>query len=130
MLRISMLAACTRVVHCGGAGLALGTPWRAAVRRPAPTSAQRAAVMATAASPPADEWAARDNRRFLHAVARVGDAERAIAFYSALGMKVLRRRSVPEEKVLALCSRSRVAPSRRLLTASELLFPRSPYAVL
>ncbi|XP_058723767.1 lactoylglutathione lyase GLX1-like [Vicia villosa] len=45
------------------------------------------------------EWPKKDKRRFLHAVYRVGDLERTIKFYTeAFGMKLLRKRDVPEEK--------------------------------
>uniref|UniRef100_A0A6P4ADG1 Lactoylglutathione lyase n=1 Tax=Ziziphus jujuba TaxID=326968 RepID=A0A6P4ADG1_ZIZJJ len=45
------------------------------------------------------EWPKKDNRRFLHVVYRVGDLDRTIKFYTeALGMKLLRKRDVPEEK--------------------------------
>ncbi|GJP79192.1 hypothetical protein CLOP_g9446 [Closterium sp. NIES-67] len=45
------------------------------------------------------KFVARDNRRMLHVVYRVGDLEAAIKFYTeCLGMKVLRQRDIPEEK--------------------------------
>ncbi|GAB2212660.1 hypothetical protein Droror1_Dr00020639 [Drosera rotundifolia] len=45
------------------------------------------------------EWPKKDNRRFLHAVYRVGDLDRTIKFYTeALGMKLLRKRDFPDEK--------------------------------
>ncbi|KAM1485550.1 hypothetical protein TB1_036391 [Malus domestica] len=45
------------------------------------------------------EWPKKDKRRFLHAVYRVGDLDRTIKFYTeALGMKLLRKRDIPEEK--------------------------------
>ncbi|QCD77140.1 lactoylglutathione lyase GLX1-like [Vigna unguiculata] len=45
------------------------------------------------------EWPKKDKRRFLHAVYRVGDLDRTIKFYTeCLGMKLLRKRDVPEEK--------------------------------
>ncbi|PSS10374.1 Lactoylglutathione lyase [Actinidia chinensis var. chinensis] len=45
------------------------------------------------------EWPKKDNRRFLHAVHRVGDLDRSIKFYTeAFGMKLLRKRDIPEEK--------------------------------
>ncbi|KAJ6822147.1 lactoylglutathione lyase-like [Iris pallida] len=45
------------------------------------------------------EWAAKDKRRFLHAVYRVGDLDRTIKFYTeCLGMQLLRKRDIPEEK--------------------------------
>lgn len=59
--------------------------------------------MAEAASldPNADllEWSKKDKRRFLHVVYRVGDLDRTIKFYTeCFGMKLLRKRDVPEEK--------------------------------
>ncbi|KAG6513235.1 hypothetical protein ZIOFF_023548 [Zingiber officinale] len=45
------------------------------------------------------EWAQKDKRRFLHAVYRVGNLDRTIEFYTeCLGMKLLRKRDIPEEK--------------------------------
>ncbi|KAI7757019.1 hypothetical protein M8C21_004041 [Ambrosia artemisiifolia] len=45
------------------------------------------------------EFPNKDNRRLLHAVYRVGDLDRSIKFYTeAFGMKLLRKRDVPEEK--------------------------------
>ncbi|KAK2644510.1 hypothetical protein Ddye_019705 [Dipteronia dyeriana] len=61
--------------------------------------------MAEAASAPVDpnaelfEWPKKDNHRFLHVVYRVGDLDRTIKFYTEVfGMKLLRKRDVPEEK--------------------------------
>ncbi|XP_020266598.1 putative lactoylglutathione lyase [Asparagus officinalis] len=45
------------------------------------------------------EWANNDKRRLLHVVYRVGDLDRTIKFYTeCLGMKLLRKRDIPEEK--------------------------------
>ncbi|KAG0577986.1 hypothetical protein M758_5G189400 [Ceratodon purpureus] len=45
------------------------------------------------------EFAKNDNRRMLHVVYRVGDLDKTIKFYTeCLGMKLLRRRDIPEEK--------------------------------
>jgi lactoylglutathione lyase len=45
------------------------------------------------------EWPKQDKRRFLHAVYRVGDLDRTIKFYTeCFGMKLLRKRDVPDEK--------------------------------
>ncbi|CAN8243704.1 unnamed protein product [Cochlearia groenlandica] len=42
-----------------------------------------------------------DNRRMLHVVYRVGDLDRTIKFYTeCLGMKLLRKRDIPEEKYM------------------------------
>ncbi|KAJ4781885.1 Lactoylglutathione lyase [Rhynchospora pubera] len=45
------------------------------------------------------EWVKQDNRRLLHVVYRVGDLDKTIRFYTeCLGMKLLRKRDIPEEK--------------------------------
>ncbi|CAI0406885.1 unnamed protein product [Linum tenue] len=45
------------------------------------------------------EFPKKDKRRMLHAVYRVGDLDRTIQFYTeGLGMKLLRKRDIPEEK--------------------------------
>jgi lactoylglutathione lyase len=45
------------------------------------------------------EWPKKDKRRFLHVVYRVGDLDRTIKFYTeSFGMKLLRKRDIPEEK--------------------------------
>ncbi|KAH7569475.1 hypothetical protein JRO89_XS06G0168000 [Xanthoceras sorbifolium] len=45
------------------------------------------------------EWPKKDKRRLLHAVYRVGDLDRTIKFYTeGFGMKLLRKRDIPEEK--------------------------------
>ncbi|KAM7509555.1 hypothetical protein LguiA_020008 [Lonicera macranthoides] len=45
------------------------------------------------------EWVKKDNRRMLHVVYRVGDMDRTIKFYTeCLGMKLLRKRDIPEER--------------------------------
>ncbi|KAK8698473.1 hypothetical protein V6N13_114590 [Hibiscus sabdariffa] len=44
------------------------------------------------------EWVKQDSRRMLHVVYRVGDLDRTIKFYTeCLGMKLLRKRDIPEE---------------------------------
>ncbi|XP_044394030.1 probable lactoylglutathione lyase, chloroplastic isoform X2 [Triticum aestivum] len=44
-------------------------------------------------------WAKKDHRRLLHVVYRVGDIDRTIKFHTeCLGMKLLRKRDIPEEK--------------------------------
>lgn len=46
-----------------------------------------------------DEFLAKDKRRLLHVVYRVGNLDRTIKFYTeSLGMQVLRKRDVPEHK--------------------------------
>uniref|UniRef100_A0A6V7QWC9 Lactoylglutathione lyase n=1 Tax=Ananas comosus var. bracteatus TaxID=296719 RepID=A0A6V7QWC9_ANACO len=45
------------------------------------------------------EWVKKDSRRLLHVVYRVGDLEKTIKFYTeCLGMKLLRKRDIPEER--------------------------------
>ncbi|KAL6567504.1 Lactoylglutathione lyase [Orobanche gracilis] len=45
------------------------------------------------------EWPKQDKRRFLHAVYRVVDLDHTIKFYTeCFGMKLLRKRDIPEEK--------------------------------
>ncbi|KAK3003423.1 hypothetical protein RJ639_018688 [Escallonia herrerae] len=45
------------------------------------------------------EWVKEDKRRMLHVVYRVGDMDRTIKFYTeCLGMKLLRKRDIPEER--------------------------------
>ncbi|KAK9102785.1 hypothetical protein Sjap_020039 [Stephania japonica] len=45
------------------------------------------------------EWVKKDERRMLHVVYRVGDLDRTIKFYTeCLGMKLLRKRDIPEER--------------------------------
>jgi len=45
------------------------------------------------------EWVKKDKRRMLHVVYRVGDMDRTIKFYTeCLGMKLLRKRDIPEER--------------------------------
>eukprot|EP00246_Nothoceros_aenigmaticus_P006914 TRINITY_DN2031_c0_g1_i2.p1 TRINITY_DN2031_c0_g1~~TRINITY_DN2031_c0_g1_i2.p1 ORF type:complete len:354 (+),score=46.98 TRINITY_DN2031_c0_g1_i2:55-1116(+) len=45
------------------------------------------------------EFAKHDSRRLLHVVYRVGDLDKTIKFYTeCLGMKLLRKRDIPEEK--------------------------------
>lgn len=47
----------------------------------------------------AAEWTKNDKRRLLHVVYRVGDLDKTIKFYTeCLGMKILRKRDIPEEK--------------------------------
>ncbi|XP_047310693.1 probable lactoylglutathione lyase, chloroplastic [Impatiens glandulifera] len=45
------------------------------------------------------DWIQQDKRRMLHVVYRVGDMDRTIKFYTeCLGMKLLRKRDIPEER--------------------------------
>lgn len=45
------------------------------------------------------EWVKTDKRRMLHVVYRVGDLDKTIKFYTeCLGMKLLRKRDVPDER--------------------------------
>ncbi|XP_040371432.1 probable lactoylglutathione lyase, chloroplastic isoform X2 [Rosa chinensis] len=63
-------------------------------------SAGNAAQASTTASPEnVLEWVKQDKRRLLHVVYRVGDLDRTIKFYTeCLGMKLLRKRDIPEER--------------------------------
>ncbi|XP_049378527.1 lactoylglutathione lyase GLX1-like isoform X1 [Solanum stenotomum] len=46
----------------------------------------------------ASEWIKKDKRRMLHVVYRVGNLDKTIKFYrECLGMKLLRKRGIPEE---------------------------------
>ncbi|KAB2027324.1 hypothetical protein ES319_D05G026300v1 [Gossypium barbadense] len=52
-----------------------------------------------AAQEAAVEFVKKDKRRMLHVVYRVGDLDRTIKFYTGcLGMKLLRKRDIPEER--------------------------------
>ncbi|XP_058785178.1 lactoylglutathione lyase GLX1-like isoform X2 [Vicia villosa] len=45
------------------------------------------------------DWVQNDNRRFLHVVYSVADLDKTIKFYTeCLGMKLLRKRDIPEDK--------------------------------
>ncbi|XP_047329912.1 lactoylglutathione lyase GLX1-like [Impatiens glandulifera] len=45
------------------------------------------------------DWIKQDKKRMLHVVYRVGDMDRTIKFYTeCLGMKLLRKRDIPEER--------------------------------
>ncbi|GMY17592.1 probable lactoylglutathione lyase, chloroplastic [Fagus crenata] len=45
------------------------------------------------------KWVKNDNRRMLHVVYSVGDLDKTIKFYTeCLGMKLLRRRDIPEDR--------------------------------
>ncbi|KAI4337491.1 hypothetical protein L6164_015901 [Bauhinia variegata] len=45
------------------------------------------------------DWVKNDDRRLLHVVYRVGDLDKTIKFYTeCLGMKLLRKRDIPEER--------------------------------
>ncbi|KAE9452303.1 hypothetical protein C3L33_15793, partial [Rhododendron williamsianum] len=45
------------------------------------------------------DWVKNDNRRMLHVVYRVGNLDKTIKFYTeCLGMKLLRKRDIPEER--------------------------------
>ena len=67
------------------------------LRASPPDAAQAAAAFGSKEE--AFAWAKSDNRRLLHVVYRVGDIDRTIKFYTeCLGMKLLRKRDIPEEK--------------------------------
>ncbi|KAI4985728.1 lactoylglutathione lyase GLX1-like [Hordeum vulgare subsp. vulgare] len=65
----------------------------------ASAGAAQAAATSFSSNDEAFAWAKKDNRRLLHVVYRVGDIDRTIKFYTeCLGMKLLRKRDIPEEK--------------------------------
>lgn len=65
----------------------------------ASAGAAQAAATSFSSNDEAFAWAKKDNRRLLHVVYRVGDLDRTIKFYTeCLGMKLLRKRDIPEEK--------------------------------
>ncbi|GMH12421.1 hypothetical protein Nepgr_014262 [Nepenthes gracilis] len=56
-------------------------------------------MVPTVASENAFNWTKNDKRTLLHVVYRVGDLDKTIKFYTeCLGMKLLRKRDVPEER--------------------------------
>ncbi|KAL7134799.1 hypothetical protein ABFS83_11G050000 [Erythranthe nasuta] len=64
-------------------------------------SAAESAAQASTAIPQENalDWVKKDRRRMLHVVYRVGDMDKTIKFYTeCLGMKLLRKRDIPEEK--------------------------------
>ncbi|WVZ76867.1 hypothetical protein U9M48_024792 [Paspalum notatum var. saurae] len=62
-------------------------------------SADAAQAATFASTDEAFAWSKKDNRRLLHVVYRVGDLDKTIKFYTeCLGMKLLRKRDIPEEK--------------------------------
>ncbi|KAH7841014.1 hypothetical protein Vadar_024512 [Vaccinium darrowii] len=63
------------------------------------TAANMAQPSTNVAENNAAEWVKHDKRRMLHAVCRVGDLDKTIKFYTeCLGMKLLRKRDIPEER--------------------------------
>uniref|UniRef100_A0A453M5G7 VOC domain-containing protein n=1 Tax=Aegilops tauschii subsp. strangulata TaxID=200361 RepID=A0A453M5G7_AEGTS len=65
----------------------------------ASAGAAQAAATSFSSNDEAFTWAKKDNRRLLHVVYRVGDIDKTIKFYTeCLGMKLLRKRDIPEEK--------------------------------
>ncbi|KAF7075461.1 hypothetical protein CFC21_080234 [Triticum aestivum] len=65
----------------------------------ASAGAAQAAATSFSSNDEAFTWAKKDNRRLLHVVYRVGDINKTIKFYTeCLGMKLLRKRDIPEEK--------------------------------
>ncbi|GMH23815.1 hypothetical protein Nepgr_025658 [Nepenthes gracilis] len=66
---------------------------------PVVTAGNIAQASTSPAQEDALEWVKKDNRRMLHVVYRVGDLDRTIKFYTeCLGMKLLRKRDIPEER--------------------------------
>ncbi|KAL6523545.1 hypothetical protein OROGR_017148 [Orobanche gracilis] len=69
--------------------------------RSRPVSASKNATQASISTTQENtlDWVKKDKRRLLHVVYRVGDLDRTIKFYTeCLGMKLLRKRDVPEER--------------------------------
>ncbi|KAL6517047.1 hypothetical protein OROHE_018007 [Orobanche hederae] len=69
--------------------------------RSRPDSASKNATQASISTTQENtlDWVKKDKRRLLHVVYRVGDLDRTIKFYTeCLGMKLLRKRDVPEER--------------------------------
>ncbi|KAF7073045.1 hypothetical protein CFC21_078092 [Triticum aestivum] len=65
----------------------------------ASAGAAQAAATSFSSNDEAFAWAKKDNMRLLHVVYGVGDIDRTIKFYTeCLGMKLLRKRDIPEEK--------------------------------
>ncbi|KAJ1278993.1 hypothetical protein BS78_04G120900 [Paspalum vaginatum] len=89
-------AALQSEVQVGGTARALRLGAAASKIR-ASTDAAQAATFAS--TDEAFAWSKKDNRRLLHVVYRVGDLDKTIKFYTeCLGMKLLRKRDIPEEK--------------------------------
>ncbi|XP_015573177.1 lactoylglutathione lyase GLX1 isoform X2 [Ricinus communis] len=65
----------------------------------ASTSSKMASMSTALAEQNVLEWVSNDKRRMLHVVYRVGDLDKTIKFYTeCLGMKLLRKRNIPEER--------------------------------
>ncbi|KAA8525268.1 hypothetical protein F0562_007123 [Nyssa sinensis] len=81
-------------------GAKASTPLRAEGNTIEASSAGNMAQPSTAVTEEnALEWAKNDKRRMLHVVYRVGDLDKTIKFYTeCLGMKLLRKRDIPEER--------------------------------
>ncbi|XP_077218216.1 putative lactoylglutathione lyase, chloroplastic [Tasmannia lanceolata] len=63
------------------------------------TAGNMAQASAAVSKEGALEWVKKDRRRLLHVVYRVGDLDKTIKFYTeCLGMKLLRKRDIPEER--------------------------------
>ncbi|KAK1605884.1 hypothetical protein QYE76_029557 [Lolium multiflorum] len=79
--------------------LSVGRSASGAAKLRASADAAQAAATSFVSKEEAFAWAKKDNRRLLHVVYRVGDIDRTIKFYTeCLGMKLLRKRDIPEEK--------------------------------
>ncbi|CAI0390123.1 unnamed protein product [Linum tenue] len=81
-------------------GLEPSKPWRQGCTSLRVAAAGNMAQASTTTTPEnALEWVKQDKRRMLHVVYRVGDLDRTIKFYTeCLGMKLLRKRDIPEER--------------------------------
>ncbi|XP_057985654.1 probable lactoylglutathione lyase, chloroplastic isoform X1 [Hevea brasiliensis] len=81
-------------------GLKASKPWRGESSNLGVAAAGNIGQASTIASQENSlEWVKNDKRRMLHVVYRVGDLDRTIKFYTeCLGMKLLRKRDIPEER--------------------------------
>ncbi|CAI0390183.1 unnamed protein product [Linum tenue] len=81
-------------------GLEPSKPWRQGCTSLRVAAAGNMAQASTTTTPEnALDWVKQDKRRMLHVVYRVGDLDRTIKFYTeCLGMKLLRKRDIPEER--------------------------------
>ncbi|CAM8886287.1 unnamed protein product [Rhodiola kirilowii] len=90
------------LVHLGAAGVPLFPAFGATLMKSDGDVAEAAALGGPALISEEEEdlgeWVRNDKRRMLHAVYNVGDLDKTIKFYTeCLGMKLLRRRDIPED---------------------------------
>ncbi|PON62265.1 Glyoxalase I [Parasponia andersonii] len=98
--RLSFLYLASAVPQSHLFGLKASTLLRGEANSLAVAASGNVAQASTAAAPEnVLEWVKEDKRRLLHVVYRVGDLDRTIKFYTeCLGMKLLRKRDIPEER--------------------------------